>query len=229
MNAVRPLTVLALAVVVVAAGCNREGSSTTVQNPGPRVTMSPLTKTADGQNVDLITLRNAGGITLTAVTYGGTILTLSTPDKNGQADDIVLGFDNLAQYEKESPYFGAIIGRYGNRIARGKFTLDGKTYTLATNNGANALHGGIKGFDKRVWAADTFQDLRGVGVVFKYTSADGEEGYPGTLKADVTYTLNDKNQLIIDYHATTDKATIVNLTQHSYFNLAGKQANDILG
>ena len=232
MTHVRTFVALSLAAAVLVAGCSKEGSSpaTAVQKPEPRVTMSPVWKTADGQNVDLVTLRNSGGITLSALTYGGVITTLQTPDRAGQMDDIVLGFDSMAQYEKESPYFGCIIGRYGNRIAKGKFTLDGKTSTLATNNNnVNHLHGGVKGWDKKVWAAETFNDRRGVGVIFRYTSVDGEEGYPGTVKAEVTYTLTDQNQLIVDYKATTDKATVINLTQHSYFNLAGAKANDILG
>jgi aldose 1-epimerase len=144
-------------------------------------------------------------------------------------DDIVLGFDDLPQYFTRSPYFGCIIGRYGNRIAKGRFTLDGKAYTLATNNDGNHLHGGGKGWDKVIWAATTFQDADGVGVTLTYTSPDGEEGYPGTVKASVKYTLNDQNQLLVDYEATTDKPTVINLTQHSYFNLAGTKANDILG
>jgi len=231
MPKMRTIALVTLAAGLV-AGCSREGSSTTaVQTPQPRVTSSPLAKTADGQNVDLITLRNASGITLSAISYGGTILTLRTPDRSGQMDDIVLGFDTLAQYEAMAggPYFGCIIGRYGNRIAKGKFTLDDKPYTLATNNAPNHLHGGVKGWDKKVWASTTFNDTRGAGVTFTYTSKDGEEGYPGTVKATVTYTLTDKDELIVDYSATTDKATIINLTQHSYFNLAGAKANDILG
>jgi aldose 1-epimerase len=141
----------------------------------------------------------------------------------------VLGFDNLDGYVKSSPYFGAIVGRYGNRIARGRFVLDGATYTLATNNGPNALHGGLKGFDKVVWDAKQFRSDSSVGIVLEYTSPDGEEGYPGTLRARVTYTLTDRDELVIDYHATTDKATPVNLTQHTYWNLAGDGKRDILG
>ena len=163
------------------------------------------------------------------MTYGGIILSLRVPDKDGALGDVVLGYDALGGYEKASPYFGAIIGRYGNRIAHGKFSLDGKEYSLAVNNGPNALHGGKKGFDKVVWRAEPFQKPEGVGVVFSYTSADGEEGYPGKLEATVTYTLSDANALTFDYHATTDKATPVNLTQHTYFNLAGDGSGDILG
>jgi len=193
------------------------------------LTQGPFDRTPDGQSVDLITLRNQAGVEVRIMTYGATILSLKTPDRAGALDDITLGFDTFAPYVEKSPYFGAVVGRYGNRIAKGKFTLDGQTYTLATNNNANHLHGGVKGFDKRVWKADTFQNVSGVGVKLTYTSADGEEGYPGMLTADVTYTLTDKNQLIVDYHATTDKATVLNLTQHTYFNLAGGKANDILG
>ncbi len=221
-------------VLILAAGlagaCGGEQSSPPVQQPRPNVTLSPgFGRTADDRNVDLITLRNSAGIEARILTLGGIIVSLRTPDRAGALDDIVLGFDDLASYASKSPYFGCIIGRYGNRIAKGKFTLDGKAYTLATNNAPNHLHGGVKGWDKVVWAAETFQTADGVGVKLTYTSADGEEGYPGMVKAEVTYALNDQNQLTVDYHATTDKATVINLTQHSYFNLAGAKANDILG
>ena len=182
-----------------------------------------------GEAVSVYTLKNAHGMELRVTNYGGIILSLRVPDRNGQFSDIVLGFDSLADYERSSPYFGAIIGRYGNRIARGRFTLDGSAYTLATNNGPNHLHGGTKGFDKVVWDAAPFKRGDSVGLVLRYTSADGEEGYPGTLHATVTYTLTDGNEVIFDYHATTDRATPVNLTQHSYFNLAGDGQGDILG
>src|SRR5262245_14930874 len=233
------MTRLARVIVVVvstaslAAACSRDTTSTTTSTPMPTIktflTQGPFGRTPDDQAVDLITLRNQAGIEVRIMTYGATILSLKTPDRTGALDDIALGFDSLAPYLTKSPYFGAVVGRYGNRIAKGKFTLDGHTYTLATNNPPNHLHGGDKGFDKKVWKADTFQNASGVGVKLSYTSADGEEGYPGALSAEVTYTLNDKNQLIVDYHATTDKATVVNLTQHTYFNLAGAKANDILG
>jgi len=163
-----------------------------------------------------------------AMTYGGIVVSLRVPDRQGRLDDVVLGYESAAAYAKNDPYFGAIIGRYGNRIAKGRFTLDGKTYELATNNGPNHLHGGIKGFDKVMWKGDPFQNDAGAGVIFTYTSPDGEEGYPGTLKVRVTYTLTNKSELEVDYHATTDKPTIVNLTQHSYFNLAGQGTRDIL-
>jgi aldose 1-epimerase len=185
--------------------------------------------TADGAAVDLYTLTNASGMEVRAMTYGGIIVSLRVPDRTGALGDVVLGYDTLDGYLKASPYFGAIIGRYGNRIARGRFKLDGKEYKLATNNGPNALHGGAKGFDKVVWKAESFQDQRGVGVVFTNTSADGEEGYPGKLDAKVTYTLADDNSLGFEYQAVTDKPTPVNLTQHSYFNLAGAASGDILG
>jgi len=189
----------------------------------------PFERTPDGQLVEIITLRSPSGVEMTVLTYGGIISTLKTPDRSGALDDIVLGFDKLESYIKESPYFGCLIGRYGNRIAKGKFTLDGTPYTLATNNAPNHLHGGIKGWDKVIWAPEPFQNATSSGVVLTYTSKDGEEGYPGTVKATVTYTLTDMGQLVVDYRATTDKATVINLTQHSYFNLAGSKANDILG
>jgi aldose 1-epimerase len=193
------------------------------------VTRAPFGAAPDGQPVELLTLTNAHGMEVRAMTYGGIIVSLKVPDRNGAMDDVVLGYDSLAGYVKASPYFGAIVGRYGNRIAKGHFTLDGKAYTLAVNNGPNALHGGLKGFDKVVWHAETFKNDSGVGVVLTYTSHDGEEGYPGALTAAVTYTVADGNTLTVNYHATTDKATPVNLTQHTYFNLAGAGKGDILG
>ena len=224
--------VLLLAGGLVAAGCGREESSSTpMATPKPRLTQTPYGRTADDKVVDLITLRNLHGIEMTVITYGGIITTLRTPDKSGAVDDIVLGFDDLAAYLKpnNSPYFGCLIGRYGNRIAKGKFTLDGKTYTLATNNDPNHLHGGNKGWDKVLWSPEVFQRGDGVGVVLSYTSPDGEEGYPGTVKSKVTYTLTEDDRLVVDYETTTDKTTVINLTQHSYFNLAGGRSADILG
>ena len=222
------LTALA-ATMTVAAGCSGEESSAPVQTPRPMMSRTPFERTPDDQPVDLITLRNRNGIEVQVLSYGGIIMSLKTPDRTGAIDDIVLGFDHVKDYVEKSPYFGTLIGRYGNRIAKGKFTLDGQTYTLATNNNANHLHGGVKGWDKVVWTTDMFQNASAVGVILTYTSKDGEEGYPGTVKARVTYSLNEQDELIVDYHATTDKPTVINLTQHSYFNLAGTKANDILG
>ena len=219
-----------VAVAAVLAGCDRQESSTVIQQPDqPRLTQGRFDRTPDGQVVDLITLRNAAGVEVKVLTYGGTILSLRTPDRAGAQDDIVLGFDSLAPYLDKSPYFGCLIGRYCNRIAKGQFTLDGRTHSLATNNRPNHLHGGTKGWDKAVWTAETFQTAESVSVQLKHTSPDGDEGYPGTVNADVTYTLTDKNELVVDYHATTDKPTVINLTQHSYFNLTGAKATDILG
>jgi len=185
-------------------------------------------KTGEGSPVDLYTLTNQNGIEVRAINFGGIIISLRVPDKNGKFDDVVLGYESLDGYLAKTPYFGAIIGRYGNRIGKAKFSLDGVEYSLAANNGPNALHGGLKGFDKVVWKAEPFEHQDGVGVVFTYTSRDGEEGYPGNLSVKVTYTLTNKDELIFDYHATTDKATPVNLTNHTYFNLAGDGKRDIL-
>ena len=196
----------------------------------PAVTHAPTGVTVDGKAIEEYMLTNARGIEVRAITYGGIIRSLKVPDRSGKIADIVLGFDTAKGYlsDPPPPYFGAIIGRYGNRIAKGQFTLDGHTYTLAKNNGPNSLHGGNRGFDKVVWAAEGRQSADGASVVFTRTSPDGEEGYPGNLQVRVTYTLTDANDLIVDYHATTDKATPVNLTQHSYFNLAGEGSGDIL-
>jgi aldose 1-epimerase len=173
----------------------------------------------DGTAVDLYTLANANGLSAKVATYGAIITEVHVPDRQGKFRDVVLGFDNLEQYLKGHPFFGATVGRCANRIAKGRFNLDGKTYTLATNNGPNHLHGGLKGFDKKVWQAEP---QTGASVKLSYTSPDGEEGYPGTLAVAVTFTLTDANELRLDYAATTDKPTSVNLTNHSYFNLAGE-------
>lgn len=200
-----------------------------VAGQGARVTRTPFGHTPTGDAVDLFTLTNAHGVEMRAITYGGIIISLKVPDRNGTLGDVVLGYDSLTGYLRSSPYFGAIIGRYGNRIAHAQFTLDGTTFHLPANDGANSLHGGTRGFDKVVWDAEGFRSERGVGVVFSHTSPDGDQGYPGDLKVRVTYTLTDSDQVIVEYHATTNKATPVNLTQHSYFNLAGDGAGDILG
>ena len=181
-----------------------------------------------GTIVDAYTMRNRNHVTVQVITYGAIITNFRAPDRSGTVADIVLGFDSLPGYVKSSPYFGAIVGRYGNRIARGHFTLDGITYTLAVNNAPNHLHGGITGFDKVVWTASPLRTDSAVGVTLTHVSPDGDEGYPGTLTARVTYTLNDRNELAISYEATTDRATPVNLTNHSYWNLRGEGNGDIL-
>ena len=181
----------------------------------------------DGQPVERYTLTNANGIEVVILTYGGIIQSIRVPDRDGAMANVVLGFDTLDEYVASSPYFGAITGRYANRIAGGQFTLDGQTYQLPVNNPPNSLHGGEKGFDKRVWTASEGSSPDGPSLVLTYTSPDGEEGYPGTLDVTVTYTLTDNNELRIDYHATTDAPTVVNLTNHSYFNLAGEGSGTI--
>jgi aldose 1-epimerase len=182
----------------------------------------------DGTPVKLFTLSNASGMEVRAINYGAILVSIKVPDRNGRVDDVVVGHDDLEGYLTKSRFFGAVVGRYGNRIAGGRFTLDGRTYQLTQNNGQNHLHGGAKGFDKVVWKASINDDPRGPSVAFTHTSPDGEEGYPGTLLARIVYTLTDKNELVIDYSATTNKPTLVNLTQHSYFNLAGHGSGDIL-
>ncbi len=186
-------------------------------------------KTKDGKNVDLYILTNTNGLKAEIMTYGGIVISLQVPDRDGNFADIVLGCDSLDEYLKGTPYFGALVGRYGNRIAKGKFTLDGVEYTLATNNGPNHLHGGIKGFDKVVWNAEPMQTDQGPALKLTYRSRDGEEGYPGNLSCIVSYTLTNNNELKINYEAETDKATVINLTHHSYFNLGGHNSGDILG
>ena len=174
-------------------------------------------------------LKNANGVEMDVITYGGRITSLKVPNKNGEFENVVLGFDNLEDYLKDNPFFGALIGRYGNRIAKGKFSLNNKEYTLATNDGPNHLHGGVNGFDRVVWTAQPIEREDSVTLKLTYVSRDGEEGYPGNLEVTVLYTLTNDNKVEVTYEATTDKATVVNLTQHSYFNLTGNFNNDILG
>lgn len=194
----------------------------------PRVTQAPFGRLPDGTAVDGYTITNAHGTSLHVITYGGIITSLKTRDRQGRLDDIVLGYDSLEGYLRESPYFGAIVGRYANRIANGRFTLDGHTYELPVNNGPNSLHGGLVGFDKLVWHARSFEHAHDAGVALTLTSPDGDQGYPGRLDVQVTYTLNDDDELIVDYAATTTRATPVNLSQHSYFNLTGSARRDVL-
>lgn len=193
------------------------------------ISKSSYDTTASGQQVDKYTLETAGGMAMDVITYGGIITSLTAPDKDGNYENIVLGYDNLAQYEKENPYFGAIIGRFGNRIAEGKFSLDGESYRLETNDGPNHLHGGIQGLDKVIWTATELPSPTAPGLKLTHLSPDGSGGYPGNLNVSVTYQLIDDNTLKISYEATTDKPTVVNLTQHSYFNLSGNPASTILG
>lgn len=183
----------------------------------------------DGKSVSLYRLTNANGMQADISNYGAIVTRLTAPDRNGRFDDVVLGYETVAEYVADTPYFGAIVGRYGNRIAKGRFTLDGVEYELAVNNEPNHLHGGIKGFDKVIWDAEPGQDAQGAHLRLTYISEDGEEGYPGTLKSTVVYTLSNNNELKIDYAASTDKATVVNLTHHGYWNLAGQGSGDILG
>src|SRR4051794_40914050 len=181
-----------------------------------------------GAAIDVFTLTNSRGAQVRAMTYGATIISIRVPDRAARFDDVVLGFETLEPYLTKARYFGSTVGRFGNRIAHGRFVLDGATFQLATNNGANHLHGGVTGFDKVVWTGEAFEHDGNSGVRFAYTSADGEEGYPGTLHAGVTYTLTAGNELVIEYSASTDRATPVNLTNHSYFNLGGRGDRDIL-
>ncbi|HEY8937038.1 MAG TPA: aldose epimerase family protein [Cyclobacteriaceae bacterium] len=229
----RLLFIVLLAMAVACKPKTDSETETTNTTSDTTKTMASITKASfgklpDGQEITLYTVTNKNGVEMKVMNYGAIITSLKTPDKNGVLEDIVLGYDSLAGYLKESPFFGAVVGRYGNRIAKGKFTLDGKEYTLAINNGVNALHGGVKGFDKVFWTIEEVTSAEGPALKLSYLSKDMEEGYPGNLKAEVIYTLTDNNELRFDYTATTDKTTVVNLTQHSYFNLTGNAKRDIL-
>lgn len=195
---------------------------------GPAISKAPFGKIPEGIAVDIYTLRNSNGMEARIMTYGGIVVSLKTPDKSGKFDDVVMGYDTLDAYITRNPFFGALVGRYGNRIAKGKFSLNGKTYSLATNNnGVNHLHGGIKGFDKVVWAAKALETSNGPALQLSYLSKDGEEGFPGNLSVTATYTVTPDNALRLDFEATTDKPTICNLTHHSYFNFHG--GGDVMG
>jgi aldose 1-epimerase len=228
----RPLVLLLLLAATTACSApdpaeKAVGTAGVVQSAG--VTHAPFGPLPDGTSMDIFTLTNASGMEVRTIPYGAIIVSIRVPDRNGRFDDVVLGFDRVAGYLKSHPYFGAVVGRYGNRIARGQFTLDGKTYKLATNNGPNHLHGGVEGFDKKIWRAEQFEREGGVGVIYTLTSPDGDQGYPGGLIVRVTYTLRNNDELSVDYEATTDRPTPINLTQHTYFNLRGEGSGDILG
>lgn len=227
--------VLSAAALLGLASCGKKAepaapAEDSVTVADVKVTKDSFGKLADGTEVFRYTLKNANGIEMQVINYGGIVTALKAPDKNGVLEDIVLGYDSLSSYIKETPYFGAIVGRYGNRIAKGKFTIDGVTYDkLAKNNNGQHLHGGVKGFDKVFWNIEPIASSDGAAIKLTYLSKDGEEGYPGNLNIEVTYTLTDSNEWQIRYKATTDKKTIVNLTQHTYFNLSGNGKRDILG
>ena len=220
MRLALPALVLALGVAAVPSAARPAPAEQSL------VPSEPFGQLPDGTKITRYTLTNKNGMTVKAMTYGAIVTDIVVPDKDGKPGDVALGFDDLGGYLKGHPFFGANAGRNANRIAKGKFTLDGKEYTLATNNGPNHLHGGKEGFDKKVWkAAPTGPNT----VQFSYTSPDGEEGYPGKLDAVITYTLTDANELVVGFHTTTDKPTLCNLAHHSYFNLAGHNGGDILG
>jgi len=194
-----------------------------------KVEVQPFGAIGSGQKADLYTLTNRKGMVVSITNFGATIVSIKVPDRAGKVDDVTLGFDTPKEYEDGKSYFGATVGRYGNRIANGEFVLDGKTYTLPKNDGPNTLHGGTIGFNKRIWTAKEVPSKEGAAMQFTYVSPDGEEGFPGTLTATVVFTLyKDKNELKIDYSASTDKPTVVNLTNHSYFDLAGQNHGNIL-
>ena len=214
------------AAILLAAGCATH--QTPMDTGTTAVKVQNWGHTKAGQPVKLYTLSNSQGVTVKITSYGALLTEFWAPDRNGTSGDIVLGFETIEKYEAGHPYFGATVGRVGNRIAKGRFSLDGKEYTLAVNNGPNHLHGGLKGFDKVVWESKIVRQTdEAVAVEFSYLSADGKEGYPGNLYVTVVYSLNNRNELRIDYRATTDKATPINVTNHSYFNLAG--GGDVLG
>ena len=208
------------------SGCQRASEQSQTNADMPLISVADFGQLPDGQTAQLYTLRNKSGATIKITNYGGIITQWTAIDKDGAFEDIVLGYDSLGGYLKESPYFGAIVGRYGNRIAKGQFSLDGKTYKLAVNNGENHLHGGLVGFDKALWEAQPMEAENALQL--NYVSKDGEEGFPGTLTCTVTYRLKDDNSLEIEYAATTDKPTVVNLTNHTYFNLTGDAKHNIL-
>jgi aldose 1-epimerase len=217
---------VSLAVVAATATAALSAVSATAAGCSPSITKAPFGDVS-GQAVDRYTLKNCNDMEVKILTYGGILQEISVPDRKNKVANVTLGFDNLADYVAKSPYFGCITGRYANRIALGQFTLDGVTYQLPINNPPNSLHGGDVGFDKHVWAATPFTTSKTVGLVLEFTSPDGDQGYPGELTTKVTYTLTQQNEIVMDYHATTDAPTIVNLTNHAYFNLEGEGTSAI--
>jgi aldose 1-epimerase len=234
MSRRRPTPLAALAIALgLQAACTAsrrvdEGGVNRAIAAPTEVRRAPFGQLPDGRGVEQFTLVNVHGVEARVMTYGAIITVLRVPDRAGRLEDVVFGFDDLAGYLHDPPYFGAVVGRYANRIARGEFTLDGVTYHLARNNGPNSLHGGLRGFDKVLWTGEPFRTDSGAGVALRYTSRDGEEGYPGTLAVRVAYTLTADDRLVVDYEAATDRATPVNLSQHTYFNLHGAGRGDIL-
>jgi aldose 1-epimerase len=225
---------IATGAIILSAAAWPLGGSSLADTARTGSTKMSIQKTAigkvpDGTEVDQYTLTNANGLRVKIITYGATLTTVEVPDRHGKSDVVTLYLDSLDDYLAGHPYFGSTVGRYANRIAKGRFTLDGAEYTLATNNGPNHLHGGIQGFDKAVWKAESAQGEDCVGVKVTHVSPDGDEGYPGTLTASVTYSLTNDNELKMEYTATTDKPTVVNLTNHAYWNLAGAGSGDVLG
>ena len=213
--------IITLAILIVMIGCDKSSKQ------GMNIQKETFGQ-FDGKAVYIYTLTNSNNIEMKVTTYGGIVTSLKLPDKNGNINDVVLGYNDLNDYIKNNPYFGAIIGRYGNRIGNAKFTLDGQEYKLAQNDGVNNLHGGVKGFDKVVWEAEPITGEDSISLKLHYLSKDGEEGFPGNLYATVIYTLTNNNTFRIDYEATTDKTTVVNLTHHTYWNLAGEGSGNIL-
>jgi aldose 1-epimerase len=222
------LTALLLGATALAGGALAASPNESQQTHSLSVTESPFGTMPDGRKVEMFHLKNASGMEVDVITYGGAVQSIKVPDKNGKIEDVALGFDNLDDYLHTDTYFGALIGRYGNRIAKGKFTLDGKTYSLPINNGPNTLHGGPKGFNTKVWAASPIKAPNRVGVELTLWSADGDMGFPGDLAVTARYTLDNNNDLRIHYSAVTDKPTAINLTNHTYFNLAGAGNGTIL-
>ena len=221
MKTTLPIAVLAVGLLMSLTGLASHAATKPVER-------SNFGTTSDGKPVSLYVLTNKSGMQVSIINFGGIVVSIKVPDRRGKLADVVLGYDTLDGYLNDQNFFGALIGRYGNRIAHGQFSIDGRRYTLAKNNGENSLHGGLKGFNKVLWNAREIHRKDGPAIELTYTSKDGEEGYPGNLAVTVVYTLTDTNELKIDYSATTDKKTVVNLTNHSYFNLAGPGSGDIL-
>jgi len=226
--------VLCAAVCLTVVACNRNdqapsGAASAKGETNMSIKQEPFGSLPNGTPIDIFTLTNKKGLEARIMTYGAILVSLRLPDRNGRFDDVTLGFDDLAGYLGTHPYFGAIVGRYANRIAKGRFTLNGVTYALAQNNNGNSLHGGLRGFDKAVWKAEPVRGAGESGVKLMYVSKDMEEGYPGNLAVTVVYTLTDADELKISYEAVTDKTTPVNLTNHTYWNLAGQGRGDVLG